>query len=252
MADDFDAIETGNEPKGRRGWLYVDDTGKEQGPYSTEKLRGWVAQGYLTASRVVRPFTSLPTDAKPLSEWSELAHGGAGAKKARARWKMARRVVSLAALHAKSMQDDSALVGLTRAQQQRYARSSFGFDALLLRMPHFAGRPPAEWSSALLDALVCIVDTAVADLLAHIVGHYNGANLGHEAMVEVVAVAFWFMRPDDPRGLRRSAWARARARVRRQWALMMRSCACGGASSRWAASPGRQLWRNSAPILQLF
>ena len=124
MADDFDAIETGNEPKGRRGWLYVDDTGKEQGPYSTEKLRGWVAQGYLTASRVVRPFTSLPTDAKPLSEWSELAHGGAGAKKARARWKMARRVVSLAALHAKSMQDDTALVGLTRAQQQRYARST--------------------------------------------------------------------------------------------------------------------------------
>ena len=45
----------------------------------------------------------------------------------------AKGVVKLAAAHARTVNKDADFNAFNRALQQRYARSSFGFDALLLR-----------------------------------------------------------------------------------------------------------------------
>ena len=67
------------------------------------------------------------------------------------------------------------------------------------------------------------MDTAVVDLLSHVMGHYNGGNLGPEMLIELLSLCFWSMRPAQPShgGLPPSRWARARRAVQRQWALVM-------------------------------
>ena len=68
-----------------------------------------------------------------------------------------------------------------------------------------------------------VMDTAVADLLSHVMGHYNGGNLGPEMLIELLSLCFWSMRPTEPSrgGLQPSLWARARRAVQRQWALVL-------------------------------
>ena len=68
-----------------------------------------------------------------------------------------------------------------------------------------------------------VMDTAVADLISHVMGHYNGGNLGPEILIELLSLCFWSMRPTEPSqgGLLPSRWARARRAVQRQWALVL-------------------------------
>ena len=82
----------------------------------------------------------------------------------------------------------------------------------------------AEWDYPLLDALVCIADIAVADVLVHVMGHYNGRNLGSELLHELVSLCFWFSRPSTPlvQGLNRGLWDKARLDAQHQWAYVMR------------------------------
>ncbi len=54
---------------------------------------------------------------------------------------------------------------------------------MLLRLPRFAGKPPAEWSAMLLDAVTCAVDIAMADVLAHAIWQYDGTNVGPELLI---------------------------------------------------------------------
>ena len=42
------------------------------------------------------------------------------------------------------------------------------------------------------------MDTAVVDLLSHVMGHYNGGNLGPEMLIELLSLCFWSMRPAQP------------------------------------------------------
>ena len=67
------------------------------------------------------------------------------------------------------------------------------------------------------------MDTAVADLLSHVMGHYNGGNLGPEILIELLSLCFWNMRPAEPLkgGLPPSRWGRARRAVQWQWALVL-------------------------------
>ena len=65
--------------------------------------------------------------------------------RARKRWHKASRVVSLAKAHQRHALSDEQFVEMARASQQRYARSAFGFDGLLLRFEYFRSTPPAEW-----------------------------------------------------------------------------------------------------------
>ena len=54
------------------------------------------------------------------------------------------------------------------------------------------------------------MDTAVVDLLSHVMGHYNGGNLGPEMLIELLSLCFWSMRPAQPShgGRRRAGGAR--------------------------------------------
>ena len=66
--------------------------------------------------------------------WPELNPGAEVAQdKAKVHWRKARKTLSVAAVQARSLRSDEAFDAFNRALQQRYARSSFGFDALLLR-----------------------------------------------------------------------------------------------------------------------
>ena len=93
----------------------------------------------------------------------------------------------------------------------------------LRRHSYFTERPSSSWCPALLDAIMVVMDTAVADLLSHVMGHYNGGNLGPEMLIELLSLCFWSMRPTEPSrgGLQPSLWARARRAVQRQWALVL-------------------------------
>ena len=39
----------------RGSWLYVDDQGRTQGPFSTAKMRSWIRKAYLSHERLARP-----------------------------------------------------------------------------------------------------------------------------------------------------------------------------------------------------
>ena len=84
---------------------------------------------------------------------------------------------------------------ISKAAQQRYARSPFGVDALIFRLPYFRHTSSSEWPHAVVDALMLIVDVAMVDALSHVIGHYNGCNLAAELLVEIISLCFWFMRP---------------------------------------------------------
>ena len=53
-------------------WLYADDTGTEQGPFSTAKLVGWCRRGLLQTERLVRPVHR--SEWRPMAEWPPLAN----------------------------------------------------------------------------------------------------------------------------------------------------------------------------------
>lgn len=58
------------------GWLYLDDGGVQQGPFSTEEMRAWYAAGYLTGDRMVKRETvGREIDFAPLSLAPELRPG---------------------------------------------------------------------------------------------------------------------------------------------------------------------------------
>lgn len=116
------------------GWLYLDDHDKIQGPFNTNKMQHWIRKGFLSLERMARP-VNAPDDAmQALWNWPELNPGAELTKKrARARWRKAKGIVKLAAAHARTVHSDADFNAFNRALQQRYARSSFGFDALLLR-----------------------------------------------------------------------------------------------------------------------
>ena len=132
-------------------WLYVDDYGKTQGPFSTAKMRTWIRKGYLSHERQARPISSTEDGMQAIWAWPELNPGAELARsRAQKRWRTARQVVSMAAAHASAVRGNESFNSFDRALQQRYARSSFGFDALLLRCasprpPHACPRaPPRE------------------------------------------------------------------------------------------------------------
>ena len=64
-------------------WVYVDDAGKEQGPFTTAKLCSWVKRGLLSAERQVRPEQS-EASLRPIAAWPELAAAAAVAAAAAA------------------------------------------------------------------------------------------------------------------------------------------------------------------------
>ena len=54
---------TGGEPRVRRfaesptgdNWVYLDNDGTEQGPFTTEQMKGWFVAGYMQPTRMVKP-----------------------------------------------------------------------------------------------------------------------------------------------------------------------------------------------------
>ena len=116
------------------GWFYIDDFKETQGPFSTGKMRGWISKGYLSNERFARPANSSEDAMRAIWAWPELNPGAEVAQsKAKVHWRKARKTLSVAAVQARSLRSDEAFDAFNRALQQRYARSSFGFDALLLR-----------------------------------------------------------------------------------------------------------------------
>ena len=139
------------------GWLYLDDHAEVQGPFNTNKMLHWIKKGFLSLERMARPVNAADDAMQALWNWPELNPGaGVAKKRARARWRKAKGVVKLAAAHARTVNKDADFNAFNRALQQRYARSSFGFDALLLRcalggpreqkLPPSTAQPPASAS----------------------------------------------------------------------------------------------------------
>ena len=125
--------------------MYVDDFGHEQGPFSTARMRTWLRKGYITKERRVRQFNRRLF--KQLWEWSEL-DVMAVQQRARRQWHIAGNVVVAGRRsNARNRRDAEArqmLGEMEHAAQQRYARSSFGFDALVIGHR----RPNARQTSA--------------------------------------------------------------------------------------------------------
>jgi len=116
------------------GWFYIDDHKETQGPFSTGKMRSWISKGYLSNERFARPANSSEDAMRALWAWPELKPGAEVAQsKAKVHWRAARKTLTVAAMQARALRSDDAFNAFNRALQQRYARSSFGFDALLLR-----------------------------------------------------------------------------------------------------------------------
>ena len=209
------------------GWYYVDDFGREQGPFSTNRMRAWMRKGYLTNEREARK--AHGEQFKPLHKWDEL-DVLAMQQQAKRVWRKAGGVLTLGRARSRSTPEiEEQLEEIAAAQQQRYARSSFGFDALLLRIPFFRDTPPDAWPADLLDALVLIVELATVDVLSHLIGHFDASNLGIEMLIELMALGFWYMR--EPRrasekdGLRQPLFAPYHLAVQRQWGLVMQKLA---------------------------
>jgi len=206
------------------GWMYLDDFGREQGPFSTERMRAWLRRGHLTSDRKVRHAESEDAPFKQLWKWDEL-DVFKQQRRARTRWHNVRSAVGMgAAAHRRHLLNSSDnLDDINRAAQQRYARSAVGFDSLLNRLPFFRTTPVNEWPPTLVDAIVLITDLATVDKLSHIIGHYNGSNLGCEMVVELLSLGYWFMRPfvSMPGGLAQHVVAPLQLAVQRQWGLVM-------------------------------
>ena len=116
------------------GWFYIDDHKETQGPFSTNKMRAWISKGYLSNERLARSVNSSEDALRPIWAWPELNPGAEVAQsKAKLHWRLARKTLSVAAMQARALRSDEAFNAFNRALQQRYARSAFGFDALLLR-----------------------------------------------------------------------------------------------------------------------
>ena len=210
--DDADAV----------GWFYMDDFGREQGPFSTERMRAWMRKGFLTDERQVR--RRDVEEWRPLYDWQEL-DVMAVAQKARRRWKMTAAKVMIGKSGPGGLDSKGRLHldAISSASQQRYARSSVGFDAMLLRIPYFASTPPSSWPPALIDALLLVCELASVDMLSHIVGHFDGTNLGAELLVEMLSLCFWYTRPPVrlSAGLAQALFTPLHLAVQRQWGLVM-------------------------------
>ena len=240
--------EEDNDDEGRIGWFYRDDFGREQGPFSTERMRAWMRKGYLTNEREARRTTDPPEDEyfKPLWAFAELDVLGA-ATQARKRWQKTKSIISIArgGLTAKR-EFAPQLEEMGGAAQQRYARSPFSFDNLLLRIPFFRNTPPDQWPPDLLDALVLIVELATVDTLSHVVGHYDGSNLGVELLMELLALGFWYMKPPAKleNGLSQALYSRSIWRSRANGAS-----SCSGLPSA-APRRGKGYWELTRLVLQ--
>ena len=72
-----DAAETGSTDWEMDGveeeWVYIDDDGNLQGPFSTAEMRAWHEAGHLGAKRRVNVAGGDPADFRPISEWLELS-----------------------------------------------------------------------------------------------------------------------------------------------------------------------------------
>jgi hypothetical protein len=73
-----EVIRKDERPEGPASWVYIDNDGKEQGPYSTQDICWWFAAGYLTAERLVKKahstddfatLTSIPELARHLAAY---------------------------------------------------------------------------------------------------------------------------------------------------------------------------------------
>ena len=209
------------------GWWYKDDFGREQGPFSTERMRIWIKKGYLTNDRLAKKTGS--EEFEPVSEWQEL-DASAGTRRAKGLWKTTRAAVKVGMVvggTSQKIQGGMKFDEIAAASQQRYARSSVGFDAMLLRSPFFRSTPPAQWPAALVDALTMIVELATADVLSHVIGHFDCTNLGVELLVELLSLCFWYTRPPVrlKEGLAQVIFAPLNLAVQRQWCLVMKKLA---------------------------
>ena len=74
-AEDSGGIDHWEAPEAE--WVYLDDDGAVQGPFSTSELQSWVEMGYLSPSRSVNIAGGALSDFRPLGEWAELAIGKA-------------------------------------------------------------------------------------------------------------------------------------------------------------------------------
>ena len=59
-------------------WVYRDDRGGLQGPFSTTELKGWLATGLLKGSRLVNLAGGEDSDFRPAAEWAELSPAAPG------------------------------------------------------------------------------------------------------------------------------------------------------------------------------
>ena len=102
------------------GWIYLDDFDREQGPFSTARMRAWMKRGYLTNERLGRH--AKGDTVKPLGQWPEL-DVLAIQQRARRRWHKASHMVSMATrAHKRAIGSSTGhLVDLGRAAQQRCA-----------------------------------------------------------------------------------------------------------------------------------
>lgn len=57
----------------QKEWVYVDDDGAQQGPFSQAKLRSWVVRGLLGRGHMAWPVGAA--EARPISDWAELGRG---------------------------------------------------------------------------------------------------------------------------------------------------------------------------------
>ena len=63
---------------GEKKWVYLDDSGAQQGPFSTTEMNSWFAGGFLEADRKVKEEGSSSTDFADLSSIPELSAAALG------------------------------------------------------------------------------------------------------------------------------------------------------------------------------
>ena len=169
----------------RVGWLYMDDFGREQGPFSTDRMRAWMRKGFLTDGRQVRRMDVA--EWRPLYEWPEL-DVMAVAQKARRRWKTATAKVDRQCLRYGLDANGRLHIDAIVAALSSVTRAVGWLRCSAAQHPYFRSTPPASWPPALVDTVLLACELASVDILSHIIGHFDGTNLGAELLIEILSL----------------------------------------------------------------
>ncbi|KAL6073556.1 GH25 family lysozyme M1 (1,4-beta-N-acetylmuramidase) [Balamuthia mandrillaris] len=111
------------------------------------------------------------------------------------------------------------------------------FDALLASLKNFKYTEHKKW-----DLLECVTDQVVADLLAHVLEHYEGHQLSQKTLIKLKDLAFHFFKPASfTTAIKDTVWNALRKRLSKQWAVILSKLSYYNLSL-----ITNQLWKNVA------